>query len=72
MIQNHENLKKFSDLAQIETDEAETWHTLRLLVYLSVCQVSALYLSIYSSNFHMNLAAQVAAAHRPSPPHLHP
>ena len=49
----------FLHLAQIETDEAETWHTLRLLVYLSVRQFSAPYLSIYSSKFQMNLAAQI-------------
>ena len=50
---------KFLDLARIETDEAETWHTLRLLVYLSVRQVSASYLSIYFSKFQMNLAVQI-------------
>ena len=53
----------FLDLAQIETDEAETWHTLRLLVCLSVRQVSASYLSISSLKFHMNIEAQSGAAH---------
>ena len=56
----------FLDLARIKTDEAETWHTLRLLVYLSVRQVSASYLSISSLKFRMNLAAECTAAHRPS------
>ena len=65
-------IEKSRDLAQIETDEAETWHTLRLLVHLSVGQVSASYLSISSLKFHMNLAAQCAAAHRPGPLHPYP
>ena len=69
-VQNHEISIKKWDLFQIETDEAEILHTLRLLVYLSVAQVSASYLSIYFSNFQINLAAQSSAAHRPSP--LHP
>ena len=56
----------FLDLARIETNEAETWHTLRSLAYLSVCQVSAPYLLIYSSKFQMNLAAQITAACRHS------
>ena len=56
----------FRDLVQIETDEAETWHTLRLLLYQSACQVSASYLSIYSSKFKMNLAAQITAVCRHS------
>ena len=59
-------LKKNWDLAQIETDEAETWHTLTLLVYLGLGQVSASYLSIYSSKFQMNLAAQITAVCRHS------
>ena len=46
MIQKHEKIKEFQDLAQIETDENETWHTFRLFVYLSVCQVSASSVSI--------------------------
>ena len=48
----------FLDLVRIKTDEAETWHTLRLLVSLSVGQVSASYLSIYSLKIQMNLAAE--------------
>ena len=59
---------KIFELAQIETDEAENWHTLRLLVSLSVGQVSASYLSISSLKFHMNIEAQSSAAHRPSVP----
>ena len=62
----------FLDLAQIETDETETWHTLRLLLCLSVDQVSASYLSIYSSKFQVNFAAEFTAANRPSPPHTYP
>ena len=31
VIQNHENVENFQDLAQIEADEAETWHTWRFL-----------------------------------------
>ena len=63
---------KIFELAQIETDEAETWHTLRLLVSLSVGQVSASYLSISSLKFHMNIEAQSSAAHRPSVPSATP
>ena len=62
----------FRDLTQIETDEAETWHTLRSLAYLGVCQVSASYLSIYTSNSQMNLAAQFTATHRSSSLHSYP
>ena len=63
---------KIFELAQIETDEAENWHTLRLLVSLSVGQVSASYLSISSLKFHMNIEAQSSAAHRPSVPSATP
>ena len=56
----------FRDLAQIEADEAETWHTLRLHIYLSMRQVWASYLSIYFSKFQMNLAAQITAVCRHS------
>ena len=62
----------FLDLVRIKTDEAETWHTLRLLVSLSVGQVSASYLSIYSLKFQMNLAAQFTATHRSSSLHSYP
>ena len=72
MIQKHDKIKDFRDLAQIEADEAETWHTLSLLLYQSVCQVSASYLSIYSSKFQMNLAAQFTATHRSSSLHSYP
>ena len=54
----------FRDLAQIEADEAETWHTLRLHVYLSMRQVWASYLSIYFSKFQTNLAAQITVVCR--------
>ena len=62
----------FLDLARIETDEAKTWPTPRLLVFLSVGQVSDSYLAIYSLKFHMNAAAEFTAAHRPSLPRTYP
>ena len=68
-VQNHEISIKKWDLFQIETDEAEILHTLRLLVYLSVAQVSASYLSIYFSKFQMNLAAQITVVCRHNQAH---